>query len=253
MGELFEKKWLDEHLNTLPIWQQEAFQSFNMLIGAVQNKYPCIPARRGFLTNNLRFSFVGDPRDLESAQALAKALGDYGKCSRETGQYASLVVFFETPNQLMETYNVESYRNLFWSLLNNVSSFDPNEWPFEIPTEPTQHKWEFCFGGEPYFSFCATPAHHIRKSRFFPCFLIAFQPRWVFDELNRQSSFRQKMKSLIRKRLLDYDGKIGHPDLKWYGQEDNHEWKQYFISDDDSSPSKCPFTHMKQKMSQFLN
>ena len=98
---------------------------------------------------------------------------------------------------------------------------------------PAHHKWEFCFDEEPYFVFCATPAHTLRKSRHFPFLLLAFQPRWVFEEINNSTAFGHKMKKLIRKRLIEYDAIPCHPDLKWYGQEDNHEWKQYFLSDDD--------------------
>jgi uncharacterized protein len=250
---LLEKNWLDEHLESLPLWQQNAFKSFASTIADDKNTYPCVPGRMGFLSNHLRFCFVGDPREVNSAKELAKALKEYGHCSRDTGKYASLVVFFETPIDILEGYEVEDYRKLFWEVLNNITTFDKQEWAEDIPTDPSHHKWEFCFGGEPYFSFCATPSHKIRKSRHFPCFLMAFQPRWVFKEINDSTTFGRNMKKLIRKRLVDFDGIPGHPDLKWYGQEDNHEWKQYFLSDDESSPSKCPFMKMKNKLSNFLS
>ncbi|WP_226668785.1 YqcI/YcgG family protein [Metabacillus litoralis] len=251
MKVLFDKEWLEEQIETLPLWKKEAYQAFSSLIADNENTYPCIPARQGFLSNNLRFSFMGDPREVSSAKELAQSLKEYRNISRETGKYASLAVFVETPKDILERYNVEDYRKLFWSILNNVTSFDEKKWPEGIPTDPSDHKWEFCFDGEPYFAFCATPAHQIRQSRYFPCLMLAFQPRWVFDEINDSTVFGRKMKKLIRKRLVEFDGVSGHPDLKWYGAEDNHEWKQYFLSDDDSSPSKCPFTSMKNKFSGF--
>ncbi len=252
MDVLLDKEWLDEHLESLPLWKQEAYQSFSSTIADDENTYPCVPGRQGFLMNNLRFSFIGDPRDIHAAEELAHALKEYGKISRDTGKYASLVVFVETPDEMLASYHVENYRDLFWDVLNHVTTFDQTEWPEDIPTDPSDHKWEFCFDGEPYFAFCATPAHEIRRSRYFPGMLLAFQPRWVFNEINDSTVFGRKMKKLIRKRLVEYDGIPGHPDLKWYGQTDNHEWKQYFLSDDDSSPSKCPFTRMKNKFSGFF-
>ncbi|TXC81902.1 YqcI/YcgG family protein [Metabacillus litoralis] len=252
MEVLSDKEWLDEQLETLPLWQQEAYRSFSSIIADDDNTYPCIPGRQGFLSNNLRFSFIGDPREVSSSKKLADALKEYGTISRDTGKYASLAVFVETPKDILDSYNVEDYRELFWTILNHVTSFDQKEWPEEIPTDPSDPKWEFCYDGEPYFAFCATPAHEVRRSRHFPCLLLAFQPRWVFNEINDSTVFGRKMKKLIRKRLVEYDGIPGHSDLKWYGQEDNHEWKQYFLSDDDSSPSKCPFTRMKNKFSDFL-
>nr|WP_221301804.1 YqcI/YcgG family protein [Texcoconibacillus texcoconensis] len=239
-------------MKTLSSWKQEAFRSFSSTIADDENTYPCVPGRHGFLTNNLRFSFISDPREESSAEELVNALEEYGSISRDTGNYASLVVFVETPKDMVERYDVEDYRELFWTVINNVTSFDPKEWPEDIPSDPSDHKWEFCFNGEAYFVFCATPAHEVRKSRQFPCLLLAFQPRWVFNEINDSTVFGRKMKEQIRKRLLEYDGISVHPDLKWYGEEDNNEWKQYFISDDDSSPSKCPFTRMKNKVSKFL-
>lgn len=247
MGSLYEKLWIDEHLHTLPGWQQAAYRSFaNLLPVNDDNAYPCIPARRGFLTNQLRFGFVSNPLDQRSTGQLASALSEYGSSSREAGPFTSLVVFFETPAELFQEYGVENYRTLFWSLLNRISDLDPQAWPIDIPTDPAHHQWEFCYQGEPYFVFCATPAHQYRRSRHFPCLLMAFQPRWVLENMNDSSAFGAGIQKLIRKRLADYDETPIHPDLKWYGQEDNREWKQYFLSDDESSPSKCPFHRMKK-------
>ncbi|QCT04810.1 hypothetical protein E6C60_4105 [Paenibacillus algicola] len=249
---LVDKKELEAQLDTLPPWKREAFTSFASIIADSDNTYPCIPGRQGFLMNHLRYAFIGDPRNPGSAEQLAQALGAYGEISRSTGNYASLAVFVETPEELLQDSTVEDYRSLFWKLLNEVTSLDPREWPEGIPTDPTDPGWEFCFQGEPYFAFCATPAHVERRSRHFPGMLLAFQPRWVFDEMNASTVLGRKMKQLIRKRLVEYDGFPGHPDLKWYGQDDNHEWKQYFLSDDNSSPSKCPFNRMKQTISRIL-
>lgn len=251
MGLLYDKQQLDEQLETLPKWQQEAFQSFSSMITDT-NTYPCVPARQGFLANHLRFLFAGDPNKESTVKQLADALREYSDCSRNAGNYTSLAVFFQTSKEIRNRYAEADYRELFWSILNHVTAFDEAAWPKDIPTDPAHHKWEFCFHGEPYFAFCATPAHHQRKSRHFPFFLMAFQPRWVFAEMNESTAFGRKMKSIIRKRLTDYDGIPGHPDLKWYGQEDNHEWKQYFLNDDDTSPNNCPFQRMKSKLTTFF-
>ncbi|WP_200411007.1 YqcI/YcgG family protein [Virgibacillus salexigens] len=251
MGILVEKTWLDEHMESLPLWQQKVYRSFSSML-ADTNTYPCVPARQGFLSNQLRFTFVSDPRKEGAAKQLATALREYGNGSRETGKYTSLVVFFETPAVIKANYTISDYRELFWSVLNHVTAYDEQEWPADIPTDPMHHTWEFCFHGEPYFAFCATPEHCLRKSRQFPAFFIAFQPRWVFEDLNDHTRFGRKMKKVIRQRLANYDEIAAHPDLKWYGKADNHEWKQYFLSDDTSSPSSCPFMRMKSKLTSFL-
>ncbi|TXK72375.1 YqcI/YcgG family protein [Paenibacillus sp. N3.4] len=248
MADLYAKAWLDEHLTTLPAWQQGAFRQFGNMIADPENSYPCIPGRQGFLTNNLRFGFAADPRSEQAISEVVQLLQAYRQCSRETGKFASLVIFFNTPEDMLKSSSVEDYEQLFWSVLSRASAKDQTPWPEHISTDPSHHSWEFCFDGEPYFSFCGTPAHIVRKSRMFPHFLIAFQPRWVFEEINDSTPYGRHMKKRIRQKLVEYDGIPAHPSLKWYGEEDNQEWKQYFLRDDESIPSRCPYTYMKNKL-----
>ncbi|MCR8847734.1 YqcI/YcgG family protein [Rossellomorea sp. SC111] len=242
---IYTKGWIDQHVEELTPWQQSAYTHFSELMCDEEHPYPCVPGKQGYLTDTLRFGFAGDPRKDEATDMLVSLLKEYGGISRDTGKYASLVVFFQSDEI---AGSVESYQHIFWDLLNRVHELDDKPWPVDIGKDPHDHTWEFCFDGEPYFAFCATPAHIIRKSRHFPYFLLAFQPRWVFDEINSSTAFGQKLKKVIRKRLVEYDGVDPHPSLKWYGQEDNYEWKQYYLSDDDSSMSKCPFSHMHKKI-----
>jgi len=243
---VFDRKWMEEHLETLPFWQQSAYRDFAATIADEANTFPCVPARMGFLSNHLRYSFVGDPREEQSIRTLAQCLKDYAKSSQTYGKYTTLAVFFQTPNDMLTSFKVSDYQHLFWTILNNLTKIDDIDWPKEIPTDPTHTEWEFCFNGDPYFISCATPAHKLRRSRHFSTLLMAIQPRWIFEEINDTTVFGQKFKKLIRQRIADYDALPGHPDLKWYGQEDSYEWKQYFLSDDNHSPSKCPFSRMSQ-------
>jgi uncharacterized protein len=245
---LYTKSWIDHHMEEITPWQQTAFTQFSALMCDEENPFPCVPGKQGFQTDTLRFGFAEDPRKDEASEKLVYLLKQYGGISRDTGNYASLVVFFNSGEIPGYDHSVESYQQIFWDLLNRVHKSDDTPWPDDIAKDPHDHTWEFCFNGEPYFAFCATPAHIVRKSRHFPYFLLAFQPRWVFDEINFSTAFGQKLKKVIRKRLVDYDEVEPHPSLKWYGQEDNYEWKQYYLSDDDSSMSKCPFSHIHKKI-----
>ncbi|MCA1065077.1 YqcI/YcgG family protein [Rossellomorea sp. AcN35-11] len=245
---LWSKRLIDEQGEELSLWQKEAYRHFSALMCDEEHPYPCVPGKQGFQTDTLRFGFAENPRSQEASLELSDLLKQYGKISRDTGKYASLVVFFHSDEREEEKPSIEDYRDMFWTLLNRTHELDEGPWPEGIAEDPHHHTWEFCFDGEPYFAFCATPAHTVRKSRHFPYFLLAFQPRWVFDEINASTSFGQKLKKVIRKRLIEYDEREAHPSLKWYGQEDNHEWKQYYISDDDSSPSKCPFMNMQKNL-----
>ncbi|QJC53503.1 YqcI/YcgG family protein [Paenibacillus albicereus] len=240
MTTLYDKRTLDEIGPRLEPWQLAAWRSFGEMVADDADTYPCVPGRQGYLSGQLRYGFAADPRTPQAVRDLASLLEQYGPVSRATGKYASLAVFFHTPPALAGA-PVKRFESLFWSLMRRVSLQDRQPWPEGIPRDPHRHDWEFCFGGEPYFAFCATPAHRLRRSRSFPVMLAAFQPRWVFEAINDGTSLGRKMKTLIRSRLADYDEIPAHPALKWYGQTDNYEWQQYFLRDDDSALSRCPF------------
>jgi len=241
---LYTKSWLEQHTSDLAAWQQRAFKEFTTMLTHESEPYPCIPGRQGYLSDHLRFGFIAEPDSPFAAQELALLLKQYGECSRDTGKYASLVVFTQ-PSALAIECSIEQYEETFWTLMNNTSSYDQKEWPADISRDPSEASWEFCFDGLPYFTFCATPAHITRKSRHFSSFLLAFQPRWVFAEINDSTPFGRHMKKAIRTRLVEYDGIPAHPSLNWYGQKENLEWKQYYLRDDEKAPAQCPFARMK--------
>jgi FPC/CPF motif-containing protein YcgG len=79
--------------------------------------------------------------------------------------------------------------------------------------------------------------------------MITFQPRWVFEFLQKPAG--QKSKKIVREILKSYDDidiDIDiHPELGTYGCENNKEWLQYYLSDtNETSGKKCPF-QLKEK------
>ncbi|KGX92451.1 hypothetical protein N781_17165 [Pontibacillus halophilus JSM 076056 = DSM 19796] len=240
MSRLFDRTALEETLLELEPWKQDAYTKLGDMIADEENTYPCVPARVAFLSNELRYGFIDSPTRERAPMQLACLLKQYGQISRQTGKYASIAIVSEITDT---TLSIEQYEHMFWDLLSRTTAFDETEWPTEIPKDPAYNKWEFCFNGEPYFAFCATPVHALRKSRHFPYLLLAFQPRFVFEEINDSTRLGRNLKKQIRKRLAAYDEIPTHPALKWYGDEQNLEWKQYFLRDDDSTPSTCPFLH----------
>lgn len=238
---LYTKDWLDERVMELGEWPSEAYGEFRDRMLDLEIQFPCILGQKGFRANQLRFAFLSDFRSCKSREELAKALAEYGQQARTCGQYTSFVAFFDTPCSLRSSYGVEDFEQVFWSLLQDIHELDEQSWPVDVPQDVDQTLWEFCFGGEPYFVLCATPAHHRRKSREFPYFYVAFQPRFVFEKIHDQTVFGRKMKERIRERLIEYDEAAIHPALRWYGEPDNREWKQYFLPDDERVATHCPF------------
>jgi uncharacterized protein len=222
-------------------WKQDAMEKFQEKLLDKEYLFPCIPANQGLKLNHFRYGFVTVPSSSASAKQLASLLTEYGLISKGIGNYTSLIVFYETPKDFVDIMSVEEFETLFWEQLTQVSREDQEEWPMEIPIYPDHSLWEYCFQGERYFMYCATPAHKNRKSRFFPYFMLAITPRWVLEEFNASPNLATKIKSRIRRRLENYDAVPIHPDLNSYGQHDNYEWKQYFLHDDASSSPTCPF------------
>ena len=226
-------------------WQREALLAFQHELSDQQSRFPCIPATVGHRLGQFRFGFAGDPATKDTARQLADLLHIYGQQSKEFGAYTSLIVFFDTTKQKELGLDVPSYFHIYWDLLSRTTAYDPASWPNDIPESPENALWEYCFGGEKYFMYCATPAHQQKKSRNFPCMMLAVTPRWVLQEFESKSK-AAGIKREIRARIIAYDDSDIHPDLNAYGHPDNHEWKQYFLHDDNTSPLKCPFHRNKQ-------
>jgi FPC/CPF motif-containing protein YcgG len=228
------------HQIKLEPWKKDAFEKFAEKISDKGKPFPCIPATQGHQLNRFRYGFVPTPSDASSSEELALLLEIYSKIYRKIGNYTSLIVFYK-PSQDLSNTNVVHYEQLFWEQLNRVSELDSFDWPNHLPSNPHDPLWEFCFRGEPYFMYCATPAHKCRMSRQFPYFMLAITPRWVLEEFNSTRSSAAKIKSKIRNRLVNYDTIGIHPELNTYGQEENYEWKQYYLHDDHTTLPQCPF------------
>ncbi|MDN4073515.1 YqcI/YcgG family protein [Fictibacillus terranigra] len=236
-----------ENASLLPVgWKREAFLAFHQKMINQERKFPCIPAIQGYQLNHIRFGFAPAPEHEKAPAVFARLLESYGSCSRETGDYSALVVFFHSPSGPgAGAKNVAAYENIFWDLMIRTHKMDKEPWPVHISPDPEDRTWEFCFGQEQYFVYCGTPAHERRYSRYFPCFMLALTPRWVLSRFNEDKKRADKMSDWIRSRLLSYDTAPIHPELKKYGDEDNKEWKQYYLRDNETAASVCPFHHLR--------
>ncbi|CRK83189.1 YqcI/YcgG family protein [Neobacillus massiliamazoniensis] len=230
----------NESIRQIPLesWKKDALDKFEEKMTNQYRPFPCIPATIGHQLNRFRYAFISKLDSKSSVVELAEILKEYAESYRKIGAYTSLIIFYE-PTQ--EQYSLEQYEQIFWTQLNQVCEMDVVKWPSHIPTNPHDPLWEFCFHGEQLFVYCATPSHENRLSRYFPYFLIAVTPRSVLENFYSSTSQSLKIKSKIRERLVEYDTISIHPDLNSYGQNDNFEWKQYFLHDDDTTLSKCPF------------
>ncbi|MGG4480418.1 YqcI/YcgG family protein [Paenibacillus illinoisensis] len=243
MSLLYQHSELENVDAPLEAWKKEAYRLFASKMSDREARFPCIPATQAFAMGHLRYGFVSGSDHQPADRKLAEIISEYGRASRSFGEYSSLILFLELRDK---TRTVLEYEAFFLELLSQVSDLDVKPWPEDIPENPENPLWEFCYDDERYFVYCGTPAHTNRQSRSFPYFMLAMTPRWVLDQWNAHPKKAAAIGPKIRERLAEYDAVPAHPELKQYGSQGNLEYKQYFLRDDDTSPSRCPFLRALQ-------
>ncbi|SEC34784.1 hypothetical protein SAMN05519104_1207 [Rhizobiales bacterium GAS188] len=218
-------------------WQAVLFSEFSATMLSEIRPYPCVFGVNGFKADQLRYVFV-DPLD---AGAIAPALEEYLSQARSFGPNTSLIIF-SRPGPIVP---MERYRRRFWDILKDLAILDDKPWPAEIPDGLDTPGWEFCFGGEPLFVVCNTPAHIFRQSRRASSMMLTFQPRWVFENILGSKRAADLAFAKVRRRLAEYDLVPPAPALGRYGDPGTREFQQYFLDDTDR-PAKCPFHSLTQ-------
>ena len=214
-------------------WQRVIFAEFEATLTSKARPFPCVFGVTGHKTDQIRYAFP-DPMDAASVGALLDA---YLPQARDLGRMTSLVVFAR-PGPVQ---HIESYRQRFWALLDDLERQDDTPRPAEVADEIDMPSWEFCYRGEPIFVVCNTPAHVLRQSRRSSGVMITFQPRWVFEGItDSEAPSAKRSLRMVRDRLADFDAIPTAPFLGSYGEPENREFRQYFI-DDSNAPPECPF------------
>ncbi len=226
-------------IGDIPDWGFECAEELLDVLLHSQPPFPCTFAVIAAKQGTLRFGFIESADGQQAQVLLAKIFSGYLSSYQSIGRYTSLIVFFRPDPQPLA---IMEYYERFWAVLQRLHDEDPEFWPVEIPPDPDNPRWEFSFGGTPMFTVCSTPAHVLRKSRSSRGLIITFQPRWVFEGLEPDTSKGIEARRVIRERLHAFDGIEPHPELGFYGDASKREWKQYFLPDEnDFQESACPF------------
>jgi FPC/CPF motif-containing protein YcgG len=240
-GKINDQTLLNCTIGRLPLWGVSYAEDLVRTLTSLQKPFPCTFAVAAAKKNHLRFGFIDNLHETDTWWPLTNILSDYLKNYQKISRDTSLVIFFPPGYKLL---TIAEYYQKFWDILQFLHDNDPEEWPASVPRQVDDKWWEFSFGGVPIFAVCSTPAHGRRKSRSSPTFLITFQPRWVFEGLGADTPRGTTARRVIRERLRAYDYVQPSPELGAYGNDENREWRQYFLPDDnqDSLP-ECPFRH----------
>lgn len=239
-GLLFDRSELQDAVETgeLIAWKKKRYLAFRETMRS--NRYPCHFAAHAEGNDTARYLFAGDIRDHDTLLKVREGLRQYLERYQSIAEQTTLVIFFKPPN---EDQSEQDYRDQFWRVLEFLNKRDPEPWPSDIPTDPDDPEWEFCFSGEPMFIVGRAPFYTDRKSRYTPYGLeITIQPRKVLDSISGNTMEGQRARSIIRDRLKDYDDITPHPDIGDYGDPNTREWKQYLLpTSNEETLTEFPF------------
>jgi FPC/CPF motif-containing protein YcgG len=219
----------------VPRWLVEEHARFAERL--LDPRYPCYFGTNAEKRGELRYGYV-EGEDLSGVPAL---LREFLELSRANPGVRHALALFFSPEPVERP--LPYYRRRFWETLRFLHDADEGTWPLDRPYSPEDPKWEFCFDGEPMFVFASTPAYRRRDSRNMGGSLVLlFQPRRVFDGIEGGTPAGMRAREIIRARMEAWDSMEAHSDMGSYGDPSSHEWKQYFLPDDNAPVTgRCPF------------
>ncbi len=224
-----------------PSWLAGSYETLREQV--MHPDYPCFFGTMAERRGEMFYAYVNgkDIRELPATMRTFAMLASQPQYRRN-----NIAVFFE-PDR--EPLTHEAYQRLFWETLQHLHDVDPDPEADNQP-DPSQEEWEFSFAGVQMFVVCALPSFKVRHSRNLgPGMVLLFQPRSVFVDTITNKVIGREARNQVRKRLETWDDVSAHPDLGFYGDPGNLEWKQYFLTDENvAAEDRCPF--LKRKKAQ---
>jgi hypothetical protein len=225
-----------------PPWLATAYREFTRRLLADGGGYPCHFGVQGQRGGGNWFTAVDEHAPGEhDLDGLADVVREFRHRAWTGPRRQSLVVFVGPPDPAAA---LDRERERFWAVLSGLSQRDTRPWPADQSTDTADPHWQWCFDGEPWFVFAASPAYRRRRSRNLgPCLVAVLQVRRVFDGLSGSSLAGRAAKARIRHELSVYDEVGPHPHLGDQEASSSYKWRQYVLPDDDEefAPQGCPF------------
>jgi FPC/CPF motif-containing protein YcgG len=223
-------------------WLRPAFHAFTSTLLNADLKFPCIFGASAQAHGHNTFTVLDSrlPRAF-GLDALAESLLIYRDRAWSGPRRQSLIAFLGPPEN---NPSLTRDRDRFWRLLTDLHALDPAPWPEERTRDPGNPKWDWCFAGEPWFTFMCSPAYIARRSRNIgPCLTAIFQTRRIFHGLSGNTPAGHVAKQTVRNRLAAYEDLPPHPHLGPFDQQSDYKWRQYALPDDLTvfPVDGCPF------------
>jgi FPC/CPF motif-containing protein YcgG len=213
-------------------WIFDTYEQYRRKLQA--SDYPCFFGQTGELRGEMIYTFISQgvldeiETNMRQFVALLKT-PNYERCS--------MSAFFEPDPSITDH---TAFIDRFWQILQFLHDRDRLPAVERTPEDPL---WEFSFEGCEMFVVGASPTYRQRRSRNLgPGIVLIFQPRVLFIDPGTREPIAPSVRQRIHKRMLAYDGMAVHPDIGFYGQPFNREWKQYALPDDNAPETGiCPF------------
>jgi len=213
-------------------WKLEAYEQYRARLNAPE--YPCFFGQSGEARGEMLYSFIAEGGLNELVDNMRQFVSLIGAPPHER---SSLIAFFEPDASIA---NHISFVARFWQILQFLHDHDRDPATEKTPGHPL---WEFAFERCEMFVVGASPTYKQRRIRNLgPGVVLVFQPRVLFIDPATSQPIAASVRQRIHKRMMAYDGMAVHPDVGFYGNAGNREWKQYALSDDNEpAPGACPF------------
>jgi uncharacterized protein len=213
-------------------WRLAAYETYKAKLRAPE--YPCFFGQSGEARGEMLYTFVAHGRLDEFVTNMREFVGLIETPAHER---SSLAAFFEPDAAVVDH---AGFVARFWEALQFLHEHDREP---VVDTTPDEPLWEFAFEGCEMFVVGASPTYQRRRSRNLgPGMVLVFQPRHLFIDLATGEPIAAEVRRRIHKRMLAYDEMTVHPDIGFYGQAGNREWKQYALPDDNEPETgTCPF------------
>lgn len=213
-------------------WKLRAYESYRTRLCA--SNYPCFFGQTGEVRGEMIYTFVANNSLGEIVTNMRQFVGLIGTAEHKR---CSLVAFCEPESGLTDH---PTFVHRFWRVLQFLHERDSGPLAERTPDHPL---WEFTFEGCEMFVVGISPTNRRRRSRNLGAGMVfIFQPRALFIDPATSKPIAHEVRQRIHKRMRAYDDMPVHPDIGFYGQATNHEWKQYALPDDNlPDQGLCPF------------
>lgn len=225
----------------VPGWLATSYATLREQV--IDPAYPCFFGTQAERHSKMFYAFVLG-KDITVLPATMTKFAELA--SRPEYEKNNIAIFFEPDPQPLAH---QAYHDLCWDTLQYLHDRDPDP-EADQQLDPSDPQWEFSFAGVQMFVVCACPSFKARRSRNLgPGMVLLFQPRSAFIDKVTNRVIGVQARHTVRRRLRAWDAMPAHPDLGFYGDPSNREWKQYFLPDENTPvQGACPFLRRRSKL-----